>query len=200
MNLFYRFLFSVFGVLTQFPATAQSIPAKEYLGLTGPFLFGNAAYNLVWSSHPAPNYYKQEYLASDDSLGKYKKLILLEVATGESQVKDAVAAKIAVLEAKKKSNPVVNFETFARGEEVMLDFLLSEQTADGKHVAIIERNVYRYKSIKDKSGRKAILLLGVSERAYGDDIDRFFVRLKQERFDLINAVGNYDIPEIALAN
>jgi len=80
----------------------------------------------------------------------------------------------------------------------MLDFLLSQDTPDGKYVSIVERNVYRYKDVTDKNGQKAILLFGVSERAYGDDINKFFSNLKAHRFDLINAVGTFEIPTITI--
>ena len=60
----------------------------------------------------------------------------------------------------------------------------------------LKRNkVYRYKSITDKNGQKYILLFGASQRSYGDDIDTF----KSKRFDLINLVGSFDIPEISIA-
>ncbi len=55
------------------------------------------------------------------------------------------------------------------------------------------------KSITDKNGQKAVVLFGVSERAYGDDIDKFFPALKAHRYDLINAVGAFSIPEITIA-
>ena len=91
---------------------------------------------------------------------------------------DVVATKNAELKKMKASNPVVNYETFEKDGEVMLDFLVSENTPDGKYLSIVERNVYRYKSVVDKNGQKGVLLFGVSERAYGDDIDKFFPNLK----------------------
>jgi hypothetical protein len=170
----------------------------EYLGVPGPILFGKVSYNLVWTSHPGDNYYKQEYLAKGDTIGKFKKLILVELLTDKATIEEVVVAKIVELNRIKETNPVVNYETFEKDGEVILDFLLSENTPDGKYMNIVERNVYRYKSFDGKKGIKGILLFGVSERAYGDEIDKFFPELKTKRFDLINAVGAFKIPEITI--
>ena len=171
----------------------------EYLGVLGPISFDKISYNLIWTSHAADNFYKQEYIAKGDTIVKFKKLILLDILTGKTRLKDVVATKVAELKKMKTSNPVVQYETFEKDGEVMLDFLVSENTPDGRLVSTVERNVYRYKSVVDKNGQKGVLLFGVSERAYGDDIDKFFLNLKAHRFDLINLVGAFDIPEITIA-
>lgn len=186
------------GLLLTTFSFGQTSKPTEYLGVTGPILFDNRSYNLAWTSHPTDNYYKQEYLAKGDTIEKFKKLIFLEVLTGKTKLKDVVAAKVAELKRMKATNPVVNYETFEKDGEVMLDFLVSENTPDGKYLNIVERNVYRYKSLVDKNGQKCVLLLGVSERAYGDDIDKFFPNLKAHRYDLINLVGAFDIPEVTI--
>ena len=187
------------GLLLTTFAFGQTTKPTEYLGVAGQLTFDKTSYNLAWTSHPTDNYYKQEYLAKGDTIEKFKKLILLEIITGKTKLKDVVATKIAELKKMKAANPVVNYETFEKDGEVMLDFLVSENTADGKYLSIVERNVYRYKSVVDKNGQKGVLLFGVSERAYGDDIDKFFPNLKAHRFDLINLVGAYELPEIKIA-
>jgi hypothetical protein len=171
----------------------------DYLGVIGPISFDKGSYILYWTSHPTDNYYKQEYLAKGDTIEKFKKLIILEVLTGKAKLKDIVAIKVAELKKIKASNPVVNYETFEKDGEVMLDFLISENTPDGKYLNIVERNVYRYKPVVERNGQKCVLLFGVSERAYGDDIDKFFPNLKAHRYDLINSVGAFNIPEITIA-
>jgi len=170
----------------------------DYLGVPGPIKLDKISYNLAWSSHPLDNYYKQEYIEAGDSLEKFKTMILLDFLTG-IKIKDAVKAKVTELEKLKETNPVVQFEQFENKGEYMLDFLVSQNTPDGKLVSIVERNVYRYKTIVDKSGQKGILLFGVSQRSYGNDIDNFFAVLKKTRYDLINLVGSFDIPEISIA-
>ncbi|MFZ1799712.1 MAG: hypothetical protein WAU24_07590 [Chitinophagaceae bacterium] len=171
----------------------------DYLRVAGPISFEKDSYNLAWTSHPADNYYKQEYLAKGDTLEKFKRLILIDVLVGKTKIKDLVATKIAELNKIKASNPIVQYQTFEKGDEIMLDFLLSENTPDGKLVSTIERNVYRYKNITGKNGQKAVLLFGVSNRAYGNDIDDFLLNLKDNRHDLLNAVGAFDLPEIVIA-
>jgi hypothetical protein len=79
----------------------------------------------------------------------------------------------------------------------MLDFLLSANGPDGK-MNVVERNVYRYKAVADKSGKKLVLLVGVSTRSYGNDIDLFLKELKAKRNDIINALAQYKMPEIAI--
>ena len=187
------------GLLLTTIVFGQTTKPTEYLGVAAPISFDKVSYNLAWTSHPADNYYKQEYLAKGDTIEKFKKLIMLEIITGKTKLKDIVGTKVAELKKMKISNPVINYETFEKDGEVMLDFIISENTPDGKLVSILERNVYRYKSVVDKSGQKGVLLFGVSDRHYGNDIDDFFATFKAKRFDLINLVGTFDIPQISIS-
>jgi len=199
MNLKNKVITVLLGLFLTTVSFAQTAKPTEYLGVAGQISFDKISYNLAWTSHPTANYYKQEYLAKGDTIGKFKKLVLLEIITGKTKLKDVVAAKVTELKKMKASNPVVSYETFEKDGEIMLDFLVSENTPDGKYLSIVERNVYRYKSVVDKNGQKGVLLFGVSERAYGDDIDKFFPNLKAHRFDLINLVGGFETPEIIIA-
>lgn len=199
MNFKNRITTLLVGLLFTNFGLGQTAKPTEYLGVVGPISFDKVSYNLAWTSHPADNYYKQEYLAKGDTIEKFKKLIMLEIITGKTKVKDIVATKVVELKKMKVSNPVITYETFEKEGEVMLDFIVSENTPDGKLVSILERNVYRYKSVVDKSGQKGVLLFGVSDRHYGNDIDNFFATFKSKRFDLINLVGAFDIPEISIA-
>ena len=171
----------------------------DYLHVPGPVTFNNVSYNLSWTSHPSDNFYKQEYIQKGDNADRFKTMILLDVTTGNLAIKDIVAMKMEELKKMKLSNPMVNYETFdnpKRGE-YMIDFLLSANSADGKRVDIVERNVYRYKTVTGKSGKKAVVLFGVSTRSYGNDIDKFLILLKSTKKDLVNAVAKFEIPAIA---
>ncbi len=174
-------------------------PVKDYLGLAKPILFDNVPYNLSWSAHPSASYYKQEYLARNDNIDKFKRLVSIDLLVGQVNLKDIVADKIAELNNLKATNPIINHQTFSKGDEIMLDFLISQNAADGKQVNIVERNVYRYKMIKVKNGQEALLLFAVSDRAYGNDIDTFLSNLKNNKQNLLNAVGAFTLPEIKLA-
>lgn len=172
----------------------------DYLNVPGPINFEKKMYQLNWSSHPASNFYKQEYIAKGDIAGKYKTMLLFDVIVSDKSVKDIAGEKIAELKKIKETNPIVNYEIFDNPKtgEYMIDFLLSANTPDGKQLSIVERNVYRYKTFTDKSGRKGILLFGVSTRSYGNGINNFLISLKANKKELINEVAKYTIPEIAI--
>ncbi|MGY0036081.1 hypothetical protein [Pedobacter sp. NJ-S-72] len=113
-------------------------------------------------------------------------------------MEDIVGKKVLELKKLKENNPIVNYQLLDKDGETMLDFLLTANSPDGKTITIIERNVYRYKKIKDKSGHKGVLLFGVSTRAYDQDVSNFLTDLKTKKIDLMNKVGMYSIPEITL--
>lgn len=175
-------------------------PVTEYLGIPGPVVINNGSYGLAWSAHPSPAYYKQEYIAVKDNLQRFKKMVLAEVLTGDAKPADLAKAKMAELDQLKKSNPIVNYEVFQKNGEILLDFLLSENSADGKKIVVLERSVYRYRAFTDKAGKKGVMLFGVSERSYGDEADAFLVSLKKNKAVLLNAVAGFSIPEISLKN
>ncbi len=80
----------------------------------------------------------------------------------------------------KESDPIVNYDIIEKDGEIMLDFLLNKNSSDQKDLDVVERNVYRYKSFADGNGKEGVLLFGVSERAYGEGIDNFFIALKEK--------------------
>ncbi|NIG55681.1 hypothetical protein [Chitinophaga sp. Cy-1792] len=172
--------------------------ATDYLHVPGPLKIGNNAYHLAWSSHPAANFYKQEYIAPGDKVERFKTLVSVDVLTGTATPRDLAAAKVEELKKLKASNPIVNYEIYENEGEILLDFLLSANTPDGKKVSIIERNVYRYTALKDNTGTTGVLLLSVAERAYDDNIEAFLKNLKGNRNTLLNAVGNYPVPAVSL--
>lgn len=175
-------------------------PVTEYLGIPGPVVINNVSFSLAWSAHPSPAYYKQEYIGVNDNLQRFKKMVLAEVLTGDAKPADLAKAKMAELDQLKKSNPMVNYEVFQKNGEVLLDFLLSENSADGKTIIVLERNVYRYRAFADKAGKKGVMLFGVSERSYGKEADAFLSSLKKNKAVLLNAVAGFSIPEVSLKN
>ncbi|MES1217180.1 MAG: hypothetical protein ABUT20_16825, partial [Bacteroidota bacterium] len=44
----------------------------DYLGIPGPVMFDKKNYNLSWTSHPSPAYYKHEYLPAGENADKFK--------------------------------------------------------------------------------------------------------------------------------
>ncbi|UWX61029.1 hypothetical protein N0B40_01880 [Chryseobacterium oranimense] len=76
-----------------------------------------------------------------------------------------------------------------------MDFLVSENSKDGKEILIAERNVYRYKLITNNK-TKGVMLFAISERGYEENMEKFFNALKNESSRLIETVGNYKLPDI----
>ncbi len=188
-------LFSVLGSFILHAQTGKAI--ADYLNVPGPVVLNKDTFRLAWSSHPSAAYYKQEYVGAKDKLEKFRKMVLVEALIGDAQPLDLVNAKINELKQMKQSNPMVNYETFQKSGEIILDFLVSDNSADGKKVNILERNVYRYRSVTDKNGKNAVMLFGASERAYGNEVDVFLSALKNTKSILLNAVAAYPVPAIS---
>ena len=169
---------------------------EDYLHLGSKYRFDNKDYELVWSSHPASNFYKQEYILPNENVEKYKRLILIDFIEGDLDPKDVLSSLANSLENSKKQNPVINYKVYEKNNEYMIDFIMSENSQDGKEVLILERNVYRYFRINTPK-RKGILLFGVSDRAYTKkEMDNMFSVLKNNKFELVNKVAKIEAPKI----
>lgn len=181
--------------------TQANKPAIDYLHVPGPIRFENKSYDLSWTAHPAANFYKQEYLVKDDDAGKFHMMILMDVVTGETAIKNVVATKVAELKKMKEGNPMINYEVVKDPEsgEYMIDFLLTANAPDGS-ISIAERNVYRYKTFADKTGHTGVLLFGISSRVYGSEVTPFFASLKSNRKDLMDKVAQVVVPAINIRN
>ncbi len=188
-------LFFAMNVLSQ-----DKKPVSDYLQVPGPVNFDHADYNLSWSSHPTANYYKQEYLQKGENEAKFKAMVLIELATGNINAKNAVQSKVEELKKMKAVNPIVNYELITNPStgEYMLDFLLTQDNAKTGVTEIIERNVYRYKNYTGKNGQSGVLLFAVSSRAYGNEVNTFLASLKSKRKDLVNKVSAFKIPDVVI--
>jgi len=170
---------------------------NDYLNIPDPINLNQKEYNLVWSSHPNENYFKQEYLSSNENVNKYNSMVLIDFIKGDFNLKDIVNQKVTELQEMKKTNPVVNYQILENNGEYILDFLISQNSKDGKEILIAERNIYRYKLINNGKD-KGILLFAMSERGYPENIDSFFNNLKANSTQLIEIVGNYKLPDIEI--
>ncbi|MBK9486116.1 MAG: hypothetical protein IPO01_13205 [Chitinophagaceae bacterium] len=185
------------ALLTSTLSHAQN--AVDKLNVPGPIMIGKKSHALTWTANPSAGFYKQEYIPAGDNVNKFKSMVMLDLSLGNFILKDIVGAKIAELKKMKATNPLVNYEMFQKNGEYLLDFLLSANAADGKTVDIVERNVYRYKTFTDKSGKKGILLFAVSVRSYGKDIDTFLKALKTGKAALLNEVAQFIIPAVTIS-
>jgi hypothetical protein len=170
---------------------------NDYLNIPGPINLNQKEYNLVWSSHPNENYFKQEYLSSNENINKYSSMILIDFIKDDFNLKDIVDQKVSELKEMKKTNPVVNYQIFENSGEYILDFLISENSKDGKEILIAERNIYRYKTVNNDKN-KGVLLFAMSERGYPENMDSFFNNLKTNTSKLIETVGNYKLPDVEI--
>ena len=169
---------------------------EDYLHLGSKYRFDNKDYELVWSSHPASNFYKQEYILPNENVEKYKRLILIDFIEGDLNPKDVLSGLANSLENSKKQNPVINYKVYEKNNEYMIDFIMSENSQDGKEILILERNVYRYFRINTPK-RKGVLLFGVSDRAYTKkEMDNMFSVLKNKKLDLVNKIIQIEVPKI----
>ncbi|BAP30376.1 uncharacterized protein CHSO_1339 [Chryseobacterium sp. StRB126] len=186
----------LFLIIPIFYLKAQD-KVEEYLGIPGPINLGQKVYNLAWSSHPNDMYFKQEYIEPKEKINKYNSMVLIDFVKGDFKLKEVIDHKIAELEEMKKINPIVNYQVLEKDGEYILDFLISENSKDGKEILIAERNVYRYKIITN-SKNNGLLLFAISQRGYKENMDQFFKNLKTNPSQLIEVIGNYRIPEIKI--
>ena len=90
-------------VIYSFSSYGQTKKAVvDYLNLPGPIAFDSKSYNLSWTSHPSANYYKQEYIVKGDNVAKFNSMLMVELVTGDMQIKDVVAAKMEELRKMKE--------------------------------------------------------------------------------------------------
>ncbi|MGC4034979.1 MAG: hypothetical protein QM764_03385 [Chitinophagaceae bacterium] len=201
MKIFPLLSIAVIAIVVSESFKAQSISTiTEYLNVSGPVDFNKKSYKLNWTSHPSANYYKQEYLAAGESADKFTSMVMLEALTGNTTIKELVAAKVNELKTMKENNPYVNYESFTNGHtgEYMLDFLVTANGADGK-IAIAERNVYRYTTFSDKSGNKGVLLFGIATRSYGAATNNFITSLKTTKKELVDKVSQSNMPVVNIS-
>jgi hypothetical protein len=174
------------------PAAAE---VTEYIGVPGPIEFAGKSYELAWSSQPADNYIKQEYVPSGQNVETYAQMLLVEVVTGKIKVMDAVRSHVDMLNKRKGSDPLVNMsviENKATGE-ALLDFIVSSKNAKGEY--IVEWNAYRYAPYSDASNEAGVLLYAISHRAYGTENAKSFLDgLRTLRPDQINILAEARLP------
>jgi len=174
-------------------ATMAQEAVVEALGVPGPIAFLSDSYALSWTSHPTPDYFKQEYLPAGQQSDSYTAMFMVDALTSAATPQGAADGQIAGLERRKASDPMVNYHQISNPEtgDVILDFLLSDDSGSNP---IIEWNAYRYTKLGD-----GIALYAISRRAYGDGADAFLAQLSQMRTDNIAALAEFDLPPITPA-
>ena len=189
---------SIFFALGALNMNAPQV--QNLLGVQGPIVFEKTSFNISWSSHPSPNYYKHEYLAKGQKPNQYKEMFMIEFLADESaSPKNLAMDKIARTNELKKTDPYAFAESLKEdknGNDVIIDFILSD--AKDKKVNIVEWNTYRYIKTTTKDGKKGLLLLAISRRGYGKSIPTFLSSIKSGKNTTVAALAKYKIPEITL--
>lgn len=166
------FLFSCLNVFSQ--------SATEYFSVGNPINYCGTEYFLSWSSHPQENYYIQEYLPKGESLDHYNEMFTVSIIFWDRTPKEAVEAKIAELEQRKKTDPVTNYLVAEKNGEYILEFIVSDTDIKKDKINIAEVDLHHYKQMKI-NGRNASVLSFYSSRAYGDDILPFIASIPAKR-------------------
>ena len=167
---------------------------EDALGIPGPIVFEDEAFDLVWTSHPTEALYKQEYLPEGEVVEAYGQMFMVDVLLDGTTPEGAAGNMIAGLEQRQSSDPVVNFDIFQNDTtgEIILDFLLSDESTG---TLIVEWNAYRYVPLDG-----GLAMFGISRRGYGDDVEGFLADLADWRLGSIDALANLDLPAIELGN
>lgn len=182
-------------VLAGPPLTARGQDPIERLSVPGPLHLDGQQYHFAWSSHPTPDFYKQEYLPAGQTLERYRQMLVLDLLAVDAAPAALAAAKIGELNARRQADPLVNHDLVVRqdGSAALLDFVLSAPDAQGD--LVVEWNAYRYQALPE-----GVLLFGISRRAYGHEEARRFLgeELRQNRSRWIDEVAGLDMPAISL--
>lgn len=189
-NIYKLFTIGFLSLLFISSIKAQSEPT-EYLSVGNKIVFYGEEYELKWSSHPSNEYYKQEYLRENDKLPKYEKMLIVEALKGNIPAINVVTGKIKELENWKKRNPIVSYEKFENGEEIVLEFVLSSGN-------IYEWNIYRYKNEKNESGNY-LVLYSYSYRNYVSnekEKNEFLNTIRKTKRELVKKVGEIELPKV----
>ena len=171
--------------------TVFSQEAIDYLNVGKMLKFGKQKYSLAWSSHPADNYYIQEWLPKGENFDNYSQMFTVSLHLSEELTPQIAAQnKAAELEERGKNDKICNYQILENGDEYIVDFLVSESENDS--LKIVEHDVHHYKQVTS-NGKKALQLTFLSERSYGDDIMPFLQSLKDRLESVITDLTQMDI-------
>src|ERR1700748_796764 len=108
MQLIKHFFTSSIFILFAMTSFAQNNSSPlDRLGVKGPITFDNKVYDLSWSSHPTPTYYKQEYMVQGGNPNTFTSMLMVEAATGAMTPRDAMDAKVRELQSLHTTNPFI---------------------------------------------------------------------------------------------
>lgn len=148
---------------------------------------------LLAAVHPEPAAGRilQEYLPAGQVLGQQTEMLVIDLVRGQRDPVQSARNKLQEILARRGQGDVL-----ANGELLLgpngsaaVDFVLSAPLPDGG--LVVEWNAYHYRQLDG-----ALMLTGLSRRAYGDEaVTAFLVKLKQRRGPDRNALLAWE-PEL----
>jgi hypothetical protein len=186
-----------FGFLS-FAGYGQTGAVVNYYGIPDNIAFEGTDYLLSWSSHPNEVYYKHEYLPKGEKPDHFFNMLMIDFIQGDFTAKDVASNKIKTLIERKKTDAACNYDLIESpdGKEFILDFIMS--TSANNKTDLVEWSCYHYKNYTDKSGHKGVILYGISNRGYDNDVTSFLQTLPKRRETARDAVIKAPVPEIQI--
>lgn len=175
-------------------AVAEAKQAPDLLGVPGPVQFEGQQFDLVFSAAPIPDYRKHEYIPAGQVPEQYRDMILLELFAG-LDIKTEVLRKIDWLKDMQASDPILKYKVAhdPKTGQVIIHSIMSDNEGP---VPFVEWNVSRYIPARTRDGRDASLLMGVSRRAYGEDMAPFLERLSTLGTADVKALSEMPLPKL----
>lgn len=155
---------------------------KAYFVTDNPIIYDNSEFYLGWSARPRSGYYVHEYFVKGETPERYNRMFTINLLEADITAETAASLKIAELEERKKKDEVCNYMSFNKGDEYVIDFLVSD--AGEGELTTVEWDLHYYKTVKI-DGKSFLQLYFFSQRAYGDDIIPFIKSIPERREDKI---------------
>lgn len=151
---------------------------KTYFVTDNPITYDNSQFYLGWSANPNKGYYVHEYFVEGERPENYNRMFTINLLESTITPKVAAELKVAELDERKKSDEVCNYMTLNKGDEYVIDFIVSD-AGDGDFTTV-EWDLHYYKTV-NINGKTYLQLLFFSQRAYGDDIIPFIKSIPDRR-------------------
>ncbi len=176
-------------------AAAKDAPTvKDSMGVPGPLVLSGQEFRLAFVSSPKEGWVLQEYLPAGQKVDSFKDMLTVEAYRSALPLQEAVGQKIAWLNKRKQSDPVVNYRVIqsqSNPNDYILDFIISEGET-------VEWNACRYQYLNNDPKSGALVLYALGRRGYGKDIEPFMLALKEKRPIDIAALAKADFPKAKL--
>lgn len=174
-----------------FFSSAKAQKAEMYLVTDNPITFDNSKYYLGWSSHPTKGYYLQEYFVEGESAENFSRMLTINLIETTATPEEAASLKLEELDKRKKTDKICNYMIFRKGNEIVIDFLVSDANGND-NLTLVERDIHYYKTVR--IGQKSYIQLSFfTLRATGDNIIPFIKSIPDSRTAMITALTEADL-------